>query len=64
VISHGGIVNAVIREILQIPLELPRRFKLPNTGLNIFTFENNCWYLKSMGLLSHLSEGAVYDETI
>jgi 2,3-bisphosphoglycerate-dependent phosphoglycerate mutase len=64
VVSHGGIVNTIIREVLQIPMDAPRRFKLPNTGLNILILEKGSWYLRSMGTLSHLTDGTVYDETI
>ncbi|MFN8206136.1 MAG: histidine phosphatase family protein [Bacteroidales bacterium] len=63
-VSHGGIVNALIREVMQIPLDAPRRFKLPNTAINVFALENNTWYLKSLGIVSHLGNGIVYDETI
>lgn len=63
-ISHGGVVNMIIREVLHIPFDVPRRFKLPNTGLNILTYEKEEWYLRSMGILSHFDDSTIYDDTI
>jgi broad specificity phosphatase PhoE len=64
VVTHGGIVNAIVRDVLQIPLDAERRFKLPNTALNIFSCEQGTWFLKSLGIVTHLGNGTVYDETI
>jgi 2,3-bisphosphoglycerate-dependent phosphoglycerate mutase len=64
VVTHGGIVNAIVRDVLQIPLDAERRFKLPNTALNVFSCEQDTWFLKSLGIVIHLGNGTAYDETI
>ena len=49
VISHGGVVNVWVRYVLQIPLDMPRRFHLGNSTVNIFEYSENKWYLKTLG---------------
>ncbi|NJM15104.1 MAG: histidine phosphatase family protein [Bacteroidales bacterium] len=53
-IAHGGVLNVVIRAVLGIPFEEPRRFHIPNTGINIFTWEHDTFFVKTIGDISHL----------
>jgi 2,3-bisphosphoglycerate-dependent phosphoglycerate mutase len=49
VISHGGILNVWTRQVLNIPMDTPRRFHLYNTAINIFEYYDHKWYLKTLG---------------
>jgi probable phosphoglycerate mutase len=49
VVSHGGVVNVWVRHVLHIPLDMPRRFHLGNSTVNIFEYSDNKWYLKTLG---------------
>lgn len=64
VVSHGGVLSMAIRYILNLDLNTPRRFLLPNTGINIFQCREGLWYIKSLGLVSHLTGNQIYDETV
>jgi probable phosphoglycerate mutase len=51
VISHGGILNVWTKHVLRLPLGIPRRFHLDNAAINIFEFNGDHWYLKTLGEL-------------
>jgi probable phosphoglycerate mutase len=54
VVTHGGVLSGLFRHVLSIPLEAPRRFEFPNSGLNVFTFGEGYWTLQTWGDVSHL----------
>jgi probable phosphoglycerate mutase len=54
VVAHGGVLGNLFKYTVGIPLEMPRRFELLNTSLNIFTHKQETWILESWGNLSHL----------
>lgn len=54
VVAHGGVLGNLFKYTVGIPLEMPRRFELLNTSLNIFTHKHATWILESWGNLSHL----------
>lgn len=51
-ISHGGIVSSIVRYVLHISLNVPRRFYLPNAALNVFEYNGNEWFVKTLGEIS------------
>jgi 2,3-bisphosphoglycerate-dependent phosphoglycerate mutase len=51
-ITHGGIVSSIVRYVLNIPLDTPRRFYLPNAALNVFDYNGSEWFLKTLGEIS------------
>lgn len=53
VVAHGGTLSALLRYVLKIPLEVPRRFRLPNAAFNRFAWESGRWYLETWGDTSH-----------
>ena len=56
VVSHGGLINGLLRYVLQIPLDAPRRFTVRNSSINrIFAEDDELW-LDKMGDDGHLSE--------
>ncbi len=58
IVSHGGIVSALFRHILGIPLSAPRRYRLKNTSITRIVIENGEWFIDTFGDTSHL-EGTV-----
>ena len=58
VVTHGGVLSGFFRHALSIPLEAPRRFEFTNASLNVFTYEEGNWMLRTWGDVSHLSGGS------
>lgn len=54
VITHGGVLHSLLRHALLLPLEIPRRFRLFNASLNIFSHAAGVWTLETWGDVSHL----------
>lgn len=54
IVTHGGILNGLLRHTLSIPLSLPTRFTQVNTAINVFAFRENIWYLDIWGDVNHL----------
>lgn len=48
-VTHGGILDMIIRKVLDIPLERPRRFSLKNCSINCFSITDGIWKLESWG---------------
>jgi broad specificity phosphatase PhoE len=62
VVAHGGTLSALLRYVLKIPLEVPRRFRLPNAAFNRFVWESGRWYLETWGDTSHWQTPASSDD--
>jgi len=56
IVSHGGVLGAVLRHVLRIIPETRHRFKRFNGSWNVFTFENGAWFLETWGDISHLQQ--------
>jgi len=54
VIAHGGTLSALLRHVVGVPLEVPRRVRVANTALNRCVWENERWHLEVWGDTSHL----------
>lgn len=54
VVSHGGVLGALFRHTLGIPLEAPRRFEPGNGSWNVFRHEEGEWHLETWGDVTHL----------
>ncbi len=54
VISHGGAVDSLIRETLNLPLNSSRAYELPNLAWNHFSYVNRSWRLITWADRSHL----------
>ncbi len=55
VVTHGGVLSALFRHTLGIPLGAPRRFARSNATWNLFTCQRKTWFLETWGDVSHLS---------
>lgn len=55
IVTHGGVLGGFLRHVLGIDPERPRRYTRFNGSWNVFTFENDHWYLDTWGDISHLA---------
>jgi len=63
-VSHGGVLGMALRDALGLTLLPPRRFSLPNVGLNIFEYSDNDWTLRTWGDTSHMNGVTALDEVM
>ena len=54
VVTHGGVLSALFRHVIGLPLEAPRRFARANATWNVFTVENGKWMVETWGDMEHL----------
>lgn len=54
VVTHGGVLDSLLRHALRIPLEGPRPFRMPNTAVNTFRVRGGRWKAVEWGDLGHL----------
>lgn len=59
IVTHGGVLDIVNRFVRGNPLETPRDFLIPNTGLTWLTVTDDNWVLDAWGETSHLTDGAL-----
>ena len=59
VVTHGGVLSCLIRHVLGLPLDAPRRFSRLNGSWNIFLHEpkRGRWTLETWGDVGHLGDG-------
>jgi probable phosphoglycerate mutase len=55
VITHGGVLNCLLRTVLGLPFELPRRFSGRHTAFNRFVYSDKGGRLETWGDVSHLT---------
>ncbi len=63
-VSHGGVLGMALRDALGLTLLPPRRFSLPNVGLNVFSYSDHNWTLNTWGDTSHMTGVTVLDEVM
>jgi len=56
IVTHGGVLDMLMRMALGIPLVEHRRYSLFNASLNAFTWRKGGWRLDTWGDISHLLE--------
>ena len=56
IVAHGGVLNGLFRYVLDIPMEVPTRFKLFNASINTFFVEDGTWLLGTWGDVTHLRD--------
>ena len=54
VVAHGGVLNQLFKFVINIPLDAPRNYTLLNASINIFTYADEAWRLKTWGDVSHI----------
>lgn len=53
-VIHGGVLDSIMRFVLNIPLDEPRRFSIKNASISVCTCLNGHWNLETWGDVSHL----------
>jgi len=61
VVSHGGVLGAMYRHVMNIPLDAPRSFGIANASLNRLRFHAGAWRIIAWGDVAHLAEGNLKD---
>ena len=63
IVTHGGFIGNFLKYVLEIPVSAPRRFRVMNTSINTFLYdEKNGWTLESWGTLKHLARCGDVDD--
>lgn len=58
-VTHGGVLDIVNRFVRGNPLQTPRDFHIPNTGLNWIVAAADGWRIESWAETRHLDHGAL-----
>lgn len=58
-VTHGGVLDIVNHFIRDNPLDFPRDFHIPNSGLNWIQVTDAGWCIESWGETRHLDHGAL-----
>ncbi len=61
VVTHGGVLSALFRHTLAIPLDAPRRFSFKNASVNLFKYQDGIWGLETWGDITHLNRLGALD---
>lgn len=59
IVTHGGVLDIVNRFVRGNPLDTPRDFHIPNTGLNWVRAGGDGWCIESWAETRHLDHGAL-----
>lgn len=61
-VTHGALLSHLLKHLLGIPPEAPRRFHVRNTSINIALFESKYWSIETLGDISHFDDFDAGDE--
>jgi probable phosphoglycerate mutase len=65
IVAHGGVLDIIWRIVHGLPVDTPRAWALPNTGINHLRDAGGIWQVLDWGNTAHLLNPAVVrDETI
>lgn len=53
IVTHGGILDCMMRMVFNYPLSAPRSFYIYNASINKFSVNEGVWFLKVWGDISH-----------
>ena len=53
IITHGGVLDCIIRTLFDYPLSAPRRFSIYNASINRISVTDGEWFLEEWGNISH-----------
>ena len=59
VVTHGGVLTAIFKHVLGLPIAAPRYFSVPNTSYNLVFHLGDRWRVGTMGDTSHLGNRAL-----
>ena len=61
VITHGGVLGALYRHAMRLPLDAPRSWTMHNASVNVIRIDAGGWTLERWGDVSHLDEQSLDD---
>jgi broad specificity phosphatase PhoE len=53
VVTHGGVLDCMVRMVFDYPLSGLRKFSLYNASINRFSVVNEVWFLEEWGNINH-----------
>ncbi len=53
IVSHGGVLDCVMRMVFNYSLSAPRCFSIYNASVNSFSVKGNEWFLEQWGNIDH-----------
>lgn len=62
-VTHGGVLDLIYRRAHQMPIEKPRDFPIPNTGLNWLSIDGDRWTIERWADTAHLGERGAIEVT-
>ncbi|MBN2522426.1 MAG: histidine phosphatase family protein [Bacteroidales bacterium] len=62
IITHGGVLDCMIRMVFNYPLSGIRNFTINNASINVFSVKNKQWILEEWGNVDHLRAIEKLDE--
>ena len=63
VVTHGGVLDLIYRCASGIPLDHPRNFPIPNTGISWLSIGENEWHIEQWADTAHLGERGAIEVT-
>jgi 2,3-bisphosphoglycerate-dependent phosphoglycerate mutase len=62
IVTHGGVLNGLVRYVNSISLEAQVMIKLWNAGINTFCYQKGKWELLTFGEINHLKNIGSLDD--
>ena len=53
IVTHGGVLDCMMRRVFNYPLSAPRSFSIYNASVNRFSVTDGVWFLEEWGDISH-----------
>ena len=53
IVTHGGVLDCMMRMVFNYPLSAPRSFSIYNASVNRFSVTDGTWFLEKWGEISH-----------
>jgi broad specificity phosphatase PhoE len=53
-VSHGKAIDLLVRHILGLDVMLPSAYRIANTSVNIFSFQDDTWEVVTLNEVRHL----------
>lgn len=56
VVTHGGVLAAMYRRLMRLPIASPHKIEIPNAGYNCLCHEADTWRIQTWGDVTHLTQ--------
>ena len=63
VVTHGGVLDLIYRQATGTPIEKPRDFPIPNTGICWLSISADAWHVEQWADTAHLGERGAIEVT-